>query len=51
MMLPDNCRMLVGTLACASPAENLPKRAECVKDHRGQYDDNEEEKPGSLIRR
>jgi hypothetical protein len=21
-MLPDNCRMLVGTLACAAPAEN-----------------------------
>ncbi len=30
-MLPDNCRMLVGTLACAVPAENLSESANVLK--------------------
>jgi D-alanine-D-alanine ligase len=30
-MLPDNCRMLVGTLACALPAENLSESANVLK--------------------
>ncbi len=30
-MLPDNCRMLVGTLACAIPAENLSESANVLK--------------------